>query len=90
MLAHCHEPGDLQALHQSLMSVLPCSLGAALAHLYTAALLVPPESPWNTEGMEMGRFKALVTQGQPRLGTYMYNRRLENVLCKAADPTQNK
>ena len=72
------------------MSVLPCSLGAALAHLYTSALLVPPESQWNTEGMDMGRFKALVTQGQPRLGTYMYNRRLENILCKFADPTKNK
>ncbi|CAL5225871.1 g8656 [Coccomyxa viridis] len=64
------------------------SLGAALAHLYTAALLVPKQSPWNRVKMNLSRFKALCTQGQPRLGTFEYNRRLEQKLCQGADPSQ--
>ena len=66
------------------------SLGAALAHLYTTALLVPDESRWNRDGMDLGRFKALVTQGQPRLGTFQYNRRLEEKLCKSGDPLEHR
>ena len=67
-----------------------CSLGAALAHLYTAALLVPDHSPWNTKKVDLDRFKALCTQGQPRLGTFEYNRRLEYHLCKGPDPSKHR
>jgi hypothetical protein len=40
--------------------------------------------------MDLGRFKALVTQGQPRLGTFQYNRRLEEKLCNSGDPLEFK
>ena len=38
----------------------------------------------------MDKSKVLVTQGLPHPGIYMYNRRLENVLFKAADKRQNE
>ena len=72
-----------------------CSLGAALAHLYTTALLVPNLSPWNVtppgqNPLQLDRFRALVTQGQPRLGTFRYNRRLEEKLCNSGNPLEYK
>ena len=56
---------------------------------------MPDQSPWNDtppgqEPLKPGRFRALVTQGQPRLGTFQYNRRLEEKLCNSGNPLDYK
>ncbi len=82
----CRKTLKQQVLCNDALAALACSLGAALAHLYSAALLVPRQSPWNIAKTGHNRFKMLCTQGQPKVGTYEYNRRLENHLCTRPDP----
>ena len=53
-----------------------CSLGAALANIFTAALVVPETENQKYEP----KFGALCTLGQPRVGNAVYSNALENVL----------
>ncbi|KAK9916203.1 hypothetical protein WJX75_010017 [Coccomyxa subellipsoidea] len=53
------------------------SLGAALASIFTAALLVPRDTNFNAHN-----FGVLCTFGQPRVGDAKYTINLENALCQ--------
>jgi len=53
-------------------------LGAALASVFTAGLVVPPESKTKYDD----KFGALCTFGQPRVGNALYTNKLEAVLSK--------